>query len=68
MPIEVPCPTCRKKGPWMEWPHGPFCSPRCKLVDLGKWFNEEQRISSPLTPELFEEMADAEESGDRQGP
>lgn len=61
MPIKVPCPTCRKKGAWMELPHAPFCSPRCKLVDLGKWFNEEQRISSPLTPEHFEEMADAEE-------
>jgi len=29
----------------------PFCSPRCKLIDLGKWFNEEYRISRELQPE-----------------
>lgn len=29
-------------------PHFPFCSSRCKLIDLGKWFNEEYRISTPL--------------------
>lgn len=52
----VACPTCRNKGPWMDKPHGPFCSERCKLVDLGKWLGEEYRISSPLTPESFEEM------------
>jgi len=26
----------------------PFCSPRCKQVDLGRWINEEYRISRPL--------------------
>ncbi|MCZ6681249.1 MAG: DNA gyrase inhibitor YacG [Candidatus Poribacteria bacterium] len=29
-------------------PNFPFCSPRCKAIDLGKWFNEEYRISMPL--------------------
>ena len=31
--------------------HFPFCSKRCKSIDLGKWLNEEYRISTPL-PEL----------------
>jgi len=57
----VICPTCRKKGPWMEEPHGPFCCPRCKMVDLGKWFGEEHRISGPLSPEHIEEMPDTYE-------
>jgi endogenous inhibitor of DNA gyrase (YacG/DUF329 family) len=28
----------------------PFCSPRCRLIDLGKWFNEEYRVSDPIDP------------------
>ncbi|MCG9129208.1 DNA gyrase inhibitor YacG [Candidatus Poribacteria bacterium] len=30
-------------------PNFPFCSKRCKSIDLGKWLNEEYRISTPLT-------------------
>ena len=29
-------------------PNFPFCSKRCKLIDLGKWLNEEYKISIPL--------------------
>ena len=29
-------------------PNFPFCSKRCKSIDLGKWLNEEYRISTPL--------------------
>jgi len=35
-------------------PWGPFCSQRCKLIDLGKWLNGEQVISEPLQPEHLE--------------
>jgi len=49
----VKCPTCRKKGNWFEGKYGPFCSRRCRLVDLGKWLGEENRISEPLRPEHF---------------
>jgi hypothetical protein len=45
------CPTCKKEGNWFEGEYGPFCSHRCKLVDLGKWFSQENRISEPLRPE-----------------
>lgn len=58
MPREVACPTCRRRGPWLEQPSGPFCSPRCRLLDLGKWLDEEHRISGPLAPEHLEEMPD----------
>jgi hypothetical protein len=50
----VPCPTCGKRGRWFETQWGPFCSHRCKLIDLGAWFNEEHRIAAPLRPEDFE--------------
>ena len=42
------CPTCRVSvdlrgtNPWR-----PFCSERCKLIDLGEWFNEDHRMEAP---------------------
>jgi hypothetical protein len=39
------CPICKKEvPPRKENPFFPFCSERCKLVDLGKWLGEEYRI------------------------
>ncbi len=52
---KVKCPTCRKAGDWFAGPFGPFCSERCKLVDLGKWLKEENKISEPLRPDHFKE-------------
>jgi len=48
-------------GNWRDEPFGPFCSERCKIIDLGKWLGGEYRISSPLTPEFFEKLLEAEE-------
>ncbi len=52
------CPTCKKEGDWFAAPFGPFCSRRCKLIDLGKWLGEEHRISEPLRDDLIEKYAD----------
>jgi endogenous inhibitor of DNA gyrase (YacG/DUF329 family) len=49
----VKCPTCKKPGEWFAGQFGPFCSERCKLVDLGKWLGEEHRISEELRPDHF---------------
>ncbi len=41
----VACPTCGKEVVWgEESPYRPFCSERCKLIDLGQWANEGYRI------------------------
>jgi endogenous inhibitor of DNA gyrase (YacG/DUF329 family) len=66
----VKCPTCRKSGDWLAGKYGPFCSERCKLIDLGKWFSGENAISEPLKPEHFEKYADLtdEETGKRPEP
>ncbi len=56
--ITVKCPTCRKPGDWFAGEFGPFCSQRCRLIDLGKWFAEEHTITSPLRPEHLEKYAD----------
>jgi uncharacterized protein len=46
----IRCPTCKKTVVQaLDAPHRPFCSPRCKLIDLGRWLDEEYRISRPLT-------------------
>lgn len=55
---QVKCPACRKTGDWFGSKHGPFCSHRCKLIDLGKWFAEEHSVSSPLRPEHLEKYAE----------
>jgi endogenous inhibitor of DNA gyrase (YacG/DUF329 family) len=58
----IKCPTCRKDGDWFATRFGPFCSERCKLVDLGKWLKEEIKISEPLNSEhLAEEVVTTED-------
>jgi endogenous inhibitor of DNA gyrase (YacG/DUF329 family) len=44
MPLTVKCPTCRKPTPWDDNPHRPFCSERCRTIDLGAWASERYRI------------------------
>ena len=38
------CPTCDKPIEWQDNPHRPFCSERCRLIDLGAWVNEEYTV------------------------
>ena len=38
------CPTCGKSVEWRDNPWRPFCSERCKLIDFGKWANEDYRV------------------------
>ena len=55
---QVRCPSCRKLGNWSAGDYGPFCSKRCRLIDLGKWLGGEHAISEPLRPEHFESFGD----------
>ncbi len=56
----LPCPICKKQVAF-DTPDVPFCSDRCRLIDLGKWASGEYRISSPvMDPELLEELDNAE--------
>lgn len=38
------CPRCGERVRWEGNPYRPFCSERCKLIDLGRWIDEEYRI------------------------
>ncbi len=48
------CPQCSKPIRWSAKPSGdrpkcaPFCSDRCKLVDLSKWIDGNYVVSQPL--------------------
>ena len=54
--LSLRCPTCKTIVLRTE-EHFPFCSDRCRLIDLGKWASGAYRISSPaLDPELLEEV------------
>lgn len=55
-PTTVSCPTCGKKVVWStasRW--RPFCSERCRLIDLGDWLDETHRI-----PEQLDDYAEGE--------
>ena len=54
MTVVVDCPTCGKKVEWVATnKYRPFCSERCKLIDLGAWAEEKYTIESsePDNPE-----------------
>jgi len=42
--MKIICPICKNTTTWEENPWRPFCSERCKLIDLGKWVSEEYKI------------------------
>lgn len=42
-----PCPICHKPAS-VTFKHFPFCSSRCKTIDLGAWSAEEYTISRPI--------------------
>jgi uncharacterized protein len=55
----VKCPHCGAAVEWDESsPHRPFCSERCRLIDLGEWFAEEHRVpGTDIDPPDFEQVA-----------
>ena len=48
MSMTVECPNCGIQVSWTpESAWKPFCSERCKMIDLGAWFSEERAITDP---------------------
>jgi endogenous inhibitor of DNA gyrase (YacG/DUF329 family) len=44
--MRVKCPTCKRELDWDASSYRPFCSERCRLVDLGAWLAEQRGIPS----------------------
>jgi endogenous inhibitor of DNA gyrase (YacG/DUF329 family) len=63
-PARHPCPICGRDAPprggAADNPSFPFCSPACKLVDLGRWLEGSYRIPGPPV----ESTLDVEGEGD----
>lgn len=52
----VKCPTCGKSVTWnSESKWRPFCSERCKLIDMGEWLDEKNRIPGDPTPTQYDD-------------
>ena len=63
MATTVKCPTCHRPVEWSESSaYRPFCSDRCRLIDLGAWLTEQHAIPD----ESGAEGAEAEDTQDRE--
>ncbi len=63
--VSLRCPTCSKIV-LRDDPDFPFCSDRCRLIDLGKWASGGYVISSPITdPEDIERVQKSQEERHR---
>ncbi len=57
------CPICKKEVAFGD-PFMPFCSQRCRLIDLGDWVDEKYVIATPLTPSGATEENEPHDYGD----
>jgi uncharacterized protein len=56
--LTVKCPTCRVEAPWQGNAFRPFCSERCKLIDLGNWADGTYNVESVEPPDFSDEGQD----------
>jgi len=59
--MKITCPVCKNLTTWEENPYRPFCSERCKLIDLGAWASEKYKV--PAKKEEEEDEQEQEEQG-----
>ncbi|WP_336938603.1 DNA gyrase inhibitor YacG [Acinetobacter modestus] len=51
MPRTFPCPRCGAASTWEGNEFRPFCSERCKLIDLGAWASDEYKLPTQDAPQ-----------------
>jgi len=52
----IKCPRCGKKTIWNENPSRPFCSEKCRIIDLGCWASEEYTVDGGKAPESEQDI------------
>ena len=62
----VKCPRCGKNAETTSNPFRPFCSERCKLIDLGNWISGNYRIPEDKPEEIECEESDSPEGLDKE--
>lgn len=60
--IKLNCPYCRTATQWQNNPSRPFCSERCRLIDLGRWDSEEYAVAGEKAQEAVDDSDDSDES------
>jgi len=63
MAATVRCPICKKEV-GLDDPNMPFCSDRCRIIDLGNWASEKYVISTPAKSNELEETGNADEQAE----
>jgi uncharacterized protein len=62
----VRCPICKKEIPFDDT-NMPFCSDRCRLIDLGNWASEKYVISTPVRGAEMLDEAEEDKPGMHEG-
>lgn len=63
------CPMCKAILPHINVPTFPFCSDRCRLLDLNNWIDGKYTVSRPVDPgDEVDNMQRREEEGGGAGP
>ncbi|MGQ3683897.1 MAG: DNA gyrase inhibitor YacG [Candidatus Loosdrechtia sp.] len=63
----IKCPNCRKELFYhniKDIPDFPFCTKRCKQIDLGAWLDEKYRIEEPISQEALSRIDEGEKEDD----
>lgn len=50
MARHFPCPRCGQDSTWEDNAFRPFCSERCKMIDLGAWASDDYKLPTEDTP------------------
>ena len=58
------CPICKKLIDSATSADFPFCSERCRLLDLGNWASEKYVVSEPIFDESDDELNESPDSDD----
>ena len=66
--IVHPCPICKKPVDWEAVPTRPFCSDRCRILDLAAWSGEGYRIPEDPSMEDGEGWSEDGSSGGTPSP
>ena len=59
-PGRIKCPTCKRDVEWEQARFRPFCSERCRLIDLGAWFSGQHAIPGEPDPQPADSRAQGE--------
>ena len=60
--LQVTCPTCKKRFNYYASDFRPFCSERCRLIDLGQWLTESYTVPvEKLSEEELQKLEDIHE-------